>query len=87
MEKTFESPLDCKEIQPVSPKGNQCSIFIGKTDAEAEAPVLQPPDEKSRLTGNDPDAGKDWGQEEKGATEDEMVDCISGSMDRSLSKL
>ena len=71
LEKTLESPLDCKEIQPVHPKGNQLWIFIGRTDAEA--PILWPPDVKSRLTGKDPDAGKDWRQMEKGATEDEMV--------------
>ena len=64
-EKTFESPLDCKEIQPVNPKGNQPWIFIGRTDTKAEAPILWPPDGKSWLIGKDPDAGKDWGQEEK----------------------
>ena len=69
--KTLESPLDCKEIQPVHPKGNQSWIF--RTDAEAEAPILWPPDEKYWLTGKDPDAGKDWRQEEKGTTEDKMV--------------
>ena len=68
-----EDPLNCKEIQPVHPKGNQYWIFIGRPDAEAEAPILWPPDVKSWLTGKDPDAGKHWGQEEKGATEDEMV--------------
>ena len=73
LEKTLESPLHCKEITPVTPKGNQPWIFIGKIDAEAEAPILWPPDGKSQLTGKDPDAGKDWGQEEKGTTEDEMV--------------
>ena len=73
LEQTLESPLDCKEIQPVNPKGNQSWIFIGRTDAEAEAPILWPLDAKSWLTGKDPDTGKDWGQEEKGATEDEMV--------------
>ena len=71
--KTLESPLDCKEIQPVHPKGNQSWMFIGRTDAEAEAPILWPPDAKSRLIWKDPDAGKDWGQEEKGMMEDEMV--------------
>ena len=71
LEKTLESPLDCKEIQPVNPKGNQPWIFIGRTDAEAL--VLWPPDVKSRLIGKDPYAGKDWGQEEKGMTENEMV--------------
>ena len=73
LEKTLESPLGCKEIQPVHPKGNQSWVFIGRTDAEAETPVLWPPDTKNWLTGKDPDAGKDWGQEEKGTTEDEMV--------------
>ena len=73
LEKTPESPLDSKEIQPVQPKGNQSWIFIGRTDAEAEAPILWPPDVKSPLIGKDPDAGKDGGQEEKGTTEDEMV--------------
>ena len=73
LEKTLESPLDSKEIKPVYPKGNQPWIFIGRTDAEAEASVLWPPDAKSWLTGKDPDAGKDWGQKEKGMTEDEMV--------------
>ena len=73
LEKTLENPLDCKEIKPVNPKGNQSWIFIGSTDAEAEAPILWPPDVKSRLTGRDPDAGRDWGQEEKGMTEDEMA--------------
>ena len=73
LEKTLESPLDCIEIQPVHPKGNQSWIFIGRTDAKAEAPILWPPDVKSWLIGKDPDAGKDWRQEEKGMTEDEMV--------------
>ena len=73
LEKTLESPLDCKEIQPVHPKGNQCWIFIGRINAEAETPILWPPDAKNGLTGKDPDAGKDWRQEEKGMTEDEMV--------------
>ena len=73
LEKTLESPLDCKEIQPGNPKGNQSWVSIGRTDAEAEAPILWPPDAKSQLTGKDPDAGQDWGQEEKRATEDEMV--------------
>ena len=73
LEKTLESPLDCKEIQPVHPKGNQSWIFIGRTDAEAEAPMLWPPDPKNWLTGKDPDAGKDWSREEKGMTEDEMA--------------
>ena len=73
LEKTLESPLDCKEIQPVNPKGNLSWIFIGRTDAEAEALILWPPDVKNWLTGKDPDARKDWGQEEKGVKEDEMV--------------
>ena len=73
LEKTLKSPLDCKEIQPVNPKGNQPWIFIAKTDAEAEAPILWPPDAKSWLIGKDPDAGKDWRWEERGTTEDEMV--------------
>ena len=69
----LESHLDCKEIQPVHPKGNQSWIFIGRTNAEAETPILWPPDVKNWLIWKDPDAGKDWGQEEKGTTEDEMV--------------
>ena len=73
LEKSLESPLDCKEIQPVHPKGNQSWIFIGRTDAAAEAPIIWPPDAKNWLTGKDPDAGKDWRQEEEGTTEDEMV--------------
>ena len=72
LEKTLENPLDC-EIKPVSPKGNQPWIFIGRTDAEAEAPTLWPPNAKSWVIGKDPDVEKDWGQEEKGTTEDEMV--------------
>ena len=74
LEKTLESPLDFKEIQPVHPKGNKSWIFIGRTDAEGEAPVLWPSDVKSWLTGKDPDAGKDWRWEEKGTTEDEMLE-------------
>ena len=73
LEKTLESPLYYKEIQPVHPKGNQSWVFIGRTDVEAETPILWPPDAKSWLIGKDPDAGKDWGQEEKGTTEDEMA--------------
>ena len=69
----LESPLDCKEIQPFNPKGNQSWAFTGRTDAEAETPILWPPDAKSWLIWKDPDAGKDWGQEEKGMTEDGMV--------------
>ena len=71
--KTLESPLDCKEIQPVISKGNQSWIFIGRTDAKPETPILWPPDVQNWLIGKDPDAGKDWGQEEKGMTEDEKV--------------
>ena len=73
LEKTLERPLDYKEIQPVQPKGNQSWIFIGRTDAEAEAPILWPPDAKNWLIWKDTDAGKDWRQEEKGMTEDEMA--------------
>ena len=73
LEQTLESPLDCKDIQPVHPKGNQSWIFIGRTDVEAETPILWPPDAQSWLIWKDPDAGKDWGQEEKGMTEDGMV--------------
>ena len=73
LEETLESPLDCKEIQPVNPKGDQSWIIIGRTDAEAEAPILWPPDGKNWLIGEDPDSGKDWRQEEKGMTEDEIV--------------
>ena len=73
LEKTLESLMDCKEIKPVNTKGNESWIFIGETDAEAEAPILRPPDVKSRLTGKDPDDGKDWRHEEKGTTENEIV--------------
>ena len=73
LEKTLESPLDYKKSQPVHPKGNQSWIFIGRTDAEAETPILWPPDAKNRLIGKDPDAGNDWRWEEKGTTQDEMV--------------
>ena len=73
LEKTLESPLDCREIKPVNPKGDQPWIFTGRTDAEDEGLILWPPDAKSWLIGKDPDAGKDWGQEEKGETEDEIV--------------
>ena len=86
LEKAVESPLDCKEIKPVNPKGNQSWIFIGRTDAEAEAPILWPPDAKNWVIGKDRDAGKDWRWEEKGTAEDEM-DGITNSMDMSLSKL
>ena len=73
LEKTLENPLDCKEFQPVHPKGDQSWLFIGRTDAEAETPVLWPPHAKSWLIGKDTDAGRDWGQEEKGTKEDEMA--------------
>ena len=73
LEKTLESPLDCKEIQPVNPKGDESWIFIRRTDAEAETPILWPPDVKNWLIRKDPDAGKDWRRVEKGTTEDEMV--------------
>ena len=73
LEKTLESPSDCKEIKPVNPKGNQSWILIGRTDAEAEAPILWPPDAKNWLIGKDPDAGRDWGQQKKVTTEDETV--------------
>ena len=73
LEKTLESPLDCKEIQPIHPKGDQSWVFIGRTDAKAETPIFWPPDTKNWFTGKDPDAGKDWRQEEKGMTEDEIV--------------
>ena len=73
LEKTLESPLDCKEIQPVHSEGDQHWDFFGRNDAEAETPVLWPPHAKSSLIGKDSDAGRDWGQEEKGTTEDEMA--------------
>jgi len=73
LEKTLESPLDCKNIQTVHPKGDQSWLFIRRTDAEAETPILRLPDAKSWLIGKGPDAGRDWGQEEKGTTEDEMA--------------
>ena len=73
LEKTLESPMDCKEIQPVHPKGDQSWVFIGRTDVEAEIPILGPCDAKGWLIWKGPDAGKDWGQEEKGTTEDEMI--------------
>ena len=87
LEKTLESPLDCKVIKPINPKGNQFRIFIGRTDAEAEAPILWPPDEKNWLIGKDPDIGKYWRQEEEGMTEDEVVGWRYWLMDMSLSKL
>ena len=87
LKKILEGPLDSKEINPVNPIGNQAWIFIGRTDAEAEAPKLWPPDEKSRLTGKDSDAGKDWGQEEKGTTEVRRLDAITDTMDMGLGGL
>ena len=85
LEKILENPFDCKEIKPFNPKGTQCWIFIGRTDAEAL--VFWPPDAKIWLTGKGPDAGKHWGQKGKGATEDEMVGSHHYSMDMRLSKL
>ena len=87
LEKTLESPLDCKEIQPVRPKGNQSWIFIGKTDAEAEAPIFWPPEVKNWLLRKDTDAGKYWRQEEKGTTEDEIAGWHRWLKDVSLSEL
>ena len=87
LQKTPESPLDCKEIQPVHPKGDQSSVFIGRTDVEAETPILWPPEAKSWLIWKDADAGKDWGQEEKGTTEDELVEWHHWSMDMGLGGL
>ena len=86
---TLESPLNCKGIQPVHPKGDQSWVFIGITDAKAETPILWPPDAKSWLIGKDPDARRDWGQEEKGMTENEgpQVNGITDSMDKSLGEL
>ena len=73
LEKTLQSPLDCKELQPVHPKGDQSWMFIGRTDVEAETPILWPPDANNWLIGKDPDTGRDWGQKEKGMTEDEVA--------------
>ena len=83
----YESPLDCKEIQPVHSEGDQSWVFFGGNDAEAETPVLWPPHAKSWLTGKDSDAGRDWGQEEKGMTKTRWLDGITDSMDVSLSEL
>ena len=85
LEKTLESLLDCKEIQRVHPKGDQSWVFIGRTDVEAETSILWPPDVKSWLIWKDPDAGRDWGQEEKGVTEDEMLNDFINSVDMSSS--
>ena len=88
LEKTLESPLDCKEIQPVHPEGDQSWVFIGRTDAEAETPILWLPDAKSSLIGKDSDAGRDWGQKEKATTERmRWLDGITDSMDMNLSEL
>ena len=87
LEKTFESPLECKEIQPVNPKGNKSGIFIGRTDAEVEAPIFWAPNVKNSLIGKAPDAGKDWRQVGKATTEDEMNDGIPNSMGMTLNKL
>ena len=87
LEKSLESPLDCKEIQPVHPKGDQSWVFIGRTDAEAETPILWLPDGKSRLIGKDPDAGKDRRQEGSGRQRMRWLDDITDSKDMALSKL
>ena len=87
LKEMLDSPLECKGIQPVHPKGNQSWIFTGRTDAEAETLILWPPDAKSWLIWKDPDAGKDWGQEEKGTTDNEMVGWYHRLKDLSLSKL
>ena len=85
--KTLESPLDCKEIQPVHPEGDQFWVFIGRTDVEAETPILWPPDVKSWLIGKDPDAGKNWRQKKKRVTEQRWLDSITDSMDMGLGGL
>ena len=87
LEKTLESPLDCKEIHAVHPKGEQSWVFIGETNVEAETPILWPPDVKNWLIWKELDAGKDWRREGKGMTEDKILDGFTNSMDMSLSKL
>ena len=87
LEKTLESPLDCKEFKSVNPKGNQSWIFIGRTDAEAETPILWPPEGEKWLIGKGPDAGKVWRQKEKGQQRMRLLDGITNSMDMNLSKL
>ena len=86
LEKTLESPLDSKEIQPVHPKGDQSWVFIGRTDAEAETPILWPPDAKNQLIGKDPDAGKDWRQKKRGQQRMRSLDSTADLMDMNLSK-
>ena len=87
MKKTLESPLDCKEVKPVNPKGNQSLVFIGRTIAEAEAPILWPPDVKNQLIGKDPDAGKDWRQIKREQQNMRCLDSTTDSMDVNLSRL
>ena len=87
LEKTLESPLDCKEVKPVNPKGNQSLVFIGRTIAEAEAPILWPPDVKNQLIGKDPDAGKDWRQIKREQQNMRCLDSTTDSMDVNLSRL